>query len=100
MLADHPNVRLLVDSFHLRMQKEPASEIVRFGQLIRHAHVSEHAERGWPGKSREDLSDFYDALRTIHYKGRLAIESKWDNLGRDLESSVGYLREQLKKSGL
>src|SRR5438067_3305987 len=79
MLADHPNVRLLVDSYHLRMQKEPVSEIVRFGHLIKYAHVSEHAGRGWPGKAREDLSDFYEALKTIHYNGRLAIESKWDD---------------------
>ena len=88
MLADHPSVRLLVDSYHLRMQKEPVSEIVRFGHLIKHAHVSEHAGRGWPGKAREDLSDFYNALKTIHYAGRLAIESKWENIGRDFESSV------------
>lgn len=100
MLAGHPNVRLLADIFHMRLENEPVSELVRFGHLLAHAHVSEQAERGWPGKAGEDLSDFYEALKTIHYTGGLAIESKWNDFARDAEPSVEYVRKQLAKSGL
>jgi sugar phosphate isomerase/epimerase len=100
MLADHPNVRLLADIFHMRMEKEPVHELVRFGHLVKHAHVSEQAERGWPGKAGEDLSDFYEALKTIHYTGGLAIESKWNDFTTDAEPSLNYLRKQLTNAGL
>ena len=100
MLTDHPNVRLLADIYHMRMENEPASEIVRFGDLLRHVHVAEHAGRAWPGKGREDLREFYGALKEVNYTGRIAIECNWDDITRDVEPSTSFLREQLAAAGL
>jgi sugar phosphate isomerase/epimerase len=90
--CDHPNVRLLADYYHMLKEGEPATEIARFGPLIRHTHIAELSGRAFPGKSREDFSPFFQALHQAGYKGRLALECAWDNMATDLEPSMRYLR--------
>jgi len=93
--ANHPNVQLLADYYHMLRENEPASEVVRFGKIIKHAHVAELSGRGFPGKSREDFRPFFQALAQANYKGRVAIECTWGDIGLELESSARYLREQM-----
>ena len=87
----HPNVRLLADYYHMLKEGEPATEIVRFGHLIRHTHIAELSGRAFPGKSREDFSPFFNALEQANYTGRIALECSWDNMETDLEPSIRYL---------
>jgi len=90
--ANHPNVKLLADYFHMMKDGEAASEIVRFGDLIRHTHVAELAGRAAPGTSREDFKPFFDALEQIGYTGRVSIEAIWSDIATQLEPSIQYLR--------
>jgi sugar phosphate isomerase/epimerase len=90
--ANHASVMLLADYFHMLKDGEPASEIVRFGSLIKHTHVSELAGRAAPGTSREDFQPFFDALDQINYKGRLSIEAIWTDIAAQVEPSIQYLR--------
>jgi len=91
----HPSVRLLADFYHMLKDGEPASEILRFGHLIRHTHAAELAGRAFPGKSRENFRPFFQALREVRYAGPVALECAWENLRADLEPSTRYLREQM-----
>jgi len=93
--CDHPNVRLLADYFHMLKDGEPVSEIVRFGSILRHAHIAEFAGRGFPGKSRENLRPFFQALQQSGYTGAVAIECAWGNISAEIEPSISYLREQM-----
>jgi len=90
--CNHLNVRLLADFYHMLKDGEPVSEVVRFGQLIRHTHVAELAGRGFPGKSREDFRPFFQALEQVGYTGRTVLECTWGNIETELESSTRYLR--------
>ena len=92
--ANHPNVQLLADYYHMLRENEPASEVVRFGKVIKHAHVAELAGRAFPGKSREDFRPFFQALAQANYTGKVAIECTWGDISLELESSARYLREQ------
>jgi sugar phosphate isomerase/epimerase len=91
-------VRLLADFYHMLMDAEPASEIARFGNIIGHTHVAELAGRAFPGKSRQDFRPFFQALRESGYRGRIALECKWDNIANDLAASTAYLRGQMDGS--
>ena len=93
--CDHPNVRLLADFYHMLMEGEAASEIVRFGHLIRHTHVAELAGRAFPGKARENFRPFFQALKQCGYSGAIALECGWDDMRTDLARSVQYLRGQM-----
>jgi sugar phosphate isomerase/epimerase len=90
--CDHPSVWLLADYYHMLMDGEPASEVARFGHLIKHTHLAELAGRAYPGKSREDFSPFFNALGQAGYPGRVTLECTWDNLAAEIEPSVRYLR--------
>ena len=92
----HPSIRLLADSFHMMVESEPASEIVRFGKWIHHVHFAELEGRAFPGKHREDFRPFFDALAQINYQGRIALECAWDDIATDLVTSAHYLAEQLE----
>jgi len=91
----HPNVRLLADYYHMLKESEPASEVVRFGHLIKHTHVAELAGRACPGKSGEDFRPFFQALKQAGYKGRVALECKWDDIAAEIEPSARYMRESM-----
>ena len=93
--CDHPNIRLLADLYHMLKEGEPASEIVRFGHLIRHTHAAELAGRSHPGKSRENFRPFFQALRQIGYAGPISLECRWDDIRTDLGPSAHYLRGQM-----
>jgi sugar phosphate isomerase/epimerase len=86
-------VWLLADYYHMLKDGEPATEIVRYGHLIRHTHVSELAGRGFPGKSREDFGPFFRALQEADYAGRVALECGWGDIATEVDRSVRYLRE-------
>jgi sugar phosphate isomerase/epimerase len=90
--ANHPSVMLLADYFHMLKDGEPASEVVRFGHLIRHAHLSELERRACPGTSGDDFSPFFEALEEIGYKGRVSLECIWKDMPGEIEAGRRYLR--------
>ena len=98
--CNHPNVRLLADIYHMLQDGESAGEIAKFGHLLDHVHVAELTGRFYPGKAREDQRAYYRALKQVGYKGRVSIESHWDDIAVDAAPSVRYLREQLADAGL
>ena len=93
--CNHPNVRLLADSYHMDKDAEPVSEIVRFGHLLRHVHVAELAGRCFPGKSGEDFRPFFQMLQQIGYAGRVSLECTWNDIVTDHVFSTRYLRGQM-----
>src|SRR5205085_1208498 len=61
--CNHPNVRLLVDIFHMLRNGESPDPIVRHADLIVHSHVAENEKRAAPGTAREDFRPFLRALK-------------------------------------
>ncbi len=93
--AGHPSIRLLADTYHMAKESEPPSEIARHGGVIAHVHVAELEGRAWPGKSREDGTPYYRALREAGYKGRMSLECKFDEMPNEAGKSMIFLRDQL-----
>jgi len=99
--ADHPNIRLLADTFHMIRIDEPADKITPVIRLIDHVHVAEQEDRRAPGVSGQDFTPYLKALADGGYTGGISIEAKWpDGLEADAAKAVATLREQAKAAGL
>ncbi len=98
--VSHPNVQLLADIYHMRVEDEPAAEIVKYGMLIRHVHVAELEGRQAPGTSGEDFGPYLHALKEIDYQGAISFECGWKNLSEQAAGSLRSFREQLRQAGL
>jgi D-psicose/D-tagatose/L-ribulose 3-epimerase len=71
----HPNVGILLDTFHANIEEKDLGEACRqAGSRLRHVHTSEN-DRGTPGSGHVDWRGLFRALREIGYDGWLTIES-------------------------
>jgi len=94
--ANHNHVWLLADIFHMLRDNEPASEILRWGHLLRHAHTAEKEKRTAPGVKGDDFRPYLRALQEINYTGALAIEAGvWGNLATEAKPALEALKGQL-----
>jgi sugar phosphate isomerase/epimerase len=97
---NHSHLRLLADIFHMRVDGEPASEIVTHGRLLHHVHVAEREGRFAPGTSGEDFGPYLRALKEINYQGAISYECGWKQFPEQAAGSVKGFREQLRQAGL
>lgn len=94
--VDHPNIQLLCDIYHMMREDEPASEIVKYGNYIRHCHIAEKEERTSPGTKGDDFRPYFRALKEIGYKGCLSIEGRWKDLPQEIGPALSYMQEQFR----
>lgn len=72
--ADHPNVALLADYYHMASMGEPMSEVTRIGG-IRHAHLATRERRLAPAvTASDDLQGFFDGLVSLGTCEHASIE--------------------------
>jgi sugar phosphate isomerase/epimerase len=93
--ANHNHVWLLADIFHMLRDNEPASEITKYGHLLRHAHIAEKEKRTAPGVQGDDFRPYLRALQNINYAGALAIECGWGDLATEAKPALEALKGQL-----
>lgn len=98
--ADHPNIQLLADIFHMLVDGEAPDEIVKHGRWIRHVHVAEKEGRLAPGIGGEDFSPYLRALKAIDYRGGISFESGWKDFPTQAQGCQEYFRNQVRKAGL
>ena len=92
--VNHPNIRLLCDIYHMLRENEPAGEIVKYGDLLRHCHIAEKETRSAPGTAGDDFKPYFEALKQIKYSGCISIEGKWDDFGKRLAPALQYMKQQ------
>ena len=77
----HPNVGLLIDTFHSNIEEKNVPDAYRTAaRHLKHVHTCEN-DRGTPGSGHVDWKGVFDALREIGYDGNLTIESFGFSLG-------------------
>ena len=94
MAVNHPNIQLLCDIYHMLKDDEPASEIVKYGQYIKHCHIAERETRSAPGTMGDDFTPYFEALKKIKYTGCICIEGKWDDFETRLSPALQYMQQQ------
>lgn len=95
----HPQVRLLVDIFHMARNGESPDDIVKVGRHVHHVHIAENRDRAAPGVHGEDFRAFFRALKKIGYDDLLTIEAIWQDLPRQTAPAIAELRRQLVDAG-
>lgn len=96
--VDHPNVRLLVDLFHMLREGQSPQEILDCGPLIHHAHLAEKEERTAPGVQGDDFRPFLRALKSVGYDQRISIECGWGDFAQEQKAAVDEVKRQLVES--
>jgi D-psicose/D-tagatose/L-ribulose 3-epimerase len=73
--VDHPNVKMMYDSFHAHIEEKDQGEAIRScATETIHVHVSEN-DRGVPGTGQVDWGSYFGALKETKYDGYLTIEA-------------------------
>jgi D-psicose/D-tagatose/L-ribulose 3-epimerase len=114
---DEPNVFAHLDTYHMNIEEKGfRAPIELLGDRLRYVHLSE-SDRGTPGTGNVHWDDVFAGLRSIGYRGRLAMESFaavneaivgataiWRPLVSDPETLVreglAFLRGQSREHGL
>lgn len=94
--VNHPQVKMIIDYYHLRIENEDP-EIVRTAKdHIVHLHFANPAGRRWPKSMDEDAvySKFFDIVKQVGYKGGLSIEGN-GTYEADAAASLAFFKTGL-----
>jgi len=93
----HPRFQLLVDFYHMAIQKEDFSIIDRAGARILHTHIANPQGRVYPKPGDGcDYAGFFAALRRIGYCGGISVEAGTSDMGSDGPTAITLIREGTK----
>src|SRR6516225_4136386 len=92
----HPNVKMIIDYYHLRMENEDPDILVRARQHVVHLHFANPNGRRWPKSVDDDpeYGRFFQLVKQIGYTGGLSIEAR-GTFEEDGATSLSFLRSEL-----
>jgi D-psicose/D-tagatose/L-ribulose 3-epimerase len=92
----HPNVKMIIDYYHLRMENENPEILLRARGNVVHLHFANPNGRLWPKSPDEDpeYARFFQLVRQIDYAGGLSIEAR-GTFENDGARSMAFLRSKL-----
>jgi D-psicose/D-tagatose/L-ribulose 3-epimerase len=93
----HPNVRMIIDYYHLREENEDAHILEVARKEIVHLHFANPHGRLWPRDLSEDdhYLAFFRTLKKIGYSGGISVEGK-GNFDADGASTSAFFRQALR----
>ena len=95
--VNHPQIKMIVDYFHMRTENEDP-EIVRTAkEHIVHLHFANPAGRRWPKSMDEDpvyYAKFFEIVKAVGYKGGLSIEGT-GTYEADADAGMAFLKKGL-----
>ena len=94
--VDRENIKLLVDYYHLVMEKENPEIISDAGPYIKHIHLANPAGRVYPVEMEDGYIRFVNLLKAAGYESRLSIEAFTKDFSHDAKRSVEILRQLAK----
>jgi sugar phosphate isomerase/epimerase len=90
------NVKLLVDYYHLVMEKEGQEVLLEAGDYLRHIHFAGPTGRVYPNEFDLELYDykaFLTTLKRVGYDGRISIEAYTKDFVNDAKNSLLLLKK-------
>ncbi len=90
--VNHPNIRLLIDSFHFLSDDLDTEAFVWSLPLIAHTHVATVPNRRVPGFEECRLAEFLEILKKGGYCGRISFEGNIDDFNTDAAKCLDFLR--------
>ena len=94
--VDRPEIKLLVDFYHLAEEGEDPGVIAEAGSLVVHTHIANPAGRVYPLKPEEAAyGGFFANLCKSGYSGRMSVEASTKDFASDAPQSLALLRQAL-----
>ena len=94
--VNHPNIKMIIDYYHMRMQKESPEIVWTARKEIVHFHFANPHGRLWPKSPAEDplYGEFFKLVKKIHFHGGISIEGR-GSLARDAVASLAFFRQEI-----
>jgi D-psicose/D-tagatose/L-ribulose 3-epimerase len=94
--VEHPNVKMIIDYYHLREEKEDPEILLLAAKEIVHLHFANPSGRVWPKTPDEDAeyARFFEFLKQTNYHGGLSIEGR-GTFDQDGAASLTFFRREL-----
>lgn len=86
------NVKVLVDYYHLAVEKENPDILLRTAGHLQHVHFARPEGRVFPhSQDDEDYTLFFRLLRQTGYNGRISIEAYSNKISHDVPEALKLL---------
>jgi D-psicose/D-tagatose/L-ribulose 3-epimerase len=95
-MVKHPNVRMIIDYYHLREENEDPRIVETAQYELVHLHFANPMGRVWPHDLSEDTyyEPFFRYLKNVGYAGRISIEGR-GSFDADAVRSLAFFRQAL-----
>lgn len=94
--VNHPNVKMIIDFYHLRVENEDPQIIWEARDEIVHFHFANPKGRVWPKDPGEDpmYGRFFELVKKIQFRGGISIEGR-GSIQEDAAASLEFFRREL-----
>lgn len=94
--VDHPNVRMIVDYYHMRIENEDPEIIWKARREIVHFHFANPQGRRWPRSASEDpeYARFFEIVKRMRFHGGISIEGN-GSFEHDARASLEFFHREL-----
>jgi D-psicose/D-tagatose/L-ribulose 3-epimerase len=92
----HPNVKMIIDYYHLREESEDPEILKTARDEIVHLHFANPNGRVWPKQVNEDpvYGRFFELVKQIQFRGGISIEGK-GTFEADARASLAFFKKAL-----
>ena len=95
--ANHPQVKLLADYYHIAVEHQPPEDVDRVGGIA-HCHIASSEGRRAPQEAEEGFKTLFAAMKQTGYEGLVSVEGKADDLGREGPVCVRLLKKMWEEA--
>ncbi len=94
--VEHPNVKMIIDYYHLREEKEDPEILRTARDQIVHLHFANPNGRVWPKRPDEDpeYARFFGLIKQTRFHGGISIEGR-GTFEQDASASLAFFRKEL-----
>jgi D-psicose/D-tagatose/L-ribulose 3-epimerase len=94
--VQHPNVKMIIDYYHLRQENEDLEILRTARDEIVHLHFANPNGRIWPKRQDEDpqYSRFFELVKRIDFHGGISIEGN-GTFEEDAAGSLAFFQKEL-----
>jgi len=96
--VDRPSIRVLADLYHMEEDAEPTDTVVENAAWLTHVHVADSGRLA-PGTGSYPYAEFFGYLKSTGYRGRIAVECKWQDFEEEAGPAVEYLHKMWEQAG-
>jgi sugar phosphate isomerase/epimerase len=87
------SVQLLIDYYHLAIEREDPRIAIEAGAALRHTHFAKVCGRAFPDQLERDYKAFFSCLRTAGYSKRCSVEAFTADFAADAKLALAIMRQ-------